>query len=184
MRRVRVDQREHRAADPVVVERRDLVEHRNRLLVQFADPAASILVIDERRRIEPCVEEVGEDPREFGVTDDGLLDVLSAVRGAGLVEVSHIGPQDRDLAAIEVRSDDQLIEAVGLDRALEQPGEGAADLVLLVFVTTAIEVGSGVDAHADVVEVHGPVGAVEDVRSFVDRVETEMIEERNQLGDR
>ena len=148
------------------------------------DPAASILVVDERRRIEPRVEEVGEDPGEFGVTDDGLLDVLRLYEKPACCRYRDVGPQHRDLAAIEVCGDDQPIQTVGLDRALEQPGEGAADLVLLLLVTTAIEVGGVVDAHADVVQVHGPVGAVEHVRSLVDRMETEVIEQRHQVGDR
>ena len=44
------------------------------------------------------------------------------------MHVTDVGPKHGDLTLIEVGCDDQPIQAVGFDGAVEQPGERVADL--------------------------------------------------------
>ena len=119
-------------------------------------------------------------PTSCGWLLEGILDVRLAEGEADLAQVLAVRPHQRRLADVEAGQQDQAVVPVALDRALEQLGErlleGASPVVVQGHV--------GADADPDVVD-EDPVGVeTEGVRALVEGLQPEVVEQREQLGQR
>ena len=175
-----VDQRQERTTDPIVVERRDRIEQLMEIGSASFDGRRPIVRCSVRSPgIELGVEQLDEAASDLGVTHDRLFDVLGAERDRRLTQIPLVEPQQSDLATVEPCRQHQTVEAVGFEPAGHEVDEGQLDLGVL-FVGDR-ERGH---LHTDVVEVHGGGSAHEHRRMLVERRQSEVLERRDQFGDR
>ena len=115
-----------------------------------------------------------------GVAGQRRLDVLLAEREADLAQVAGVGAQDLDLAGSEAGEQHQPIEAVDLDRSVELGDEAALHLILAQ--RGQLDAGWHRDTH--VVQPHRGALEAEPERSLVERPQTELVEQRQHVGQR
>ena len=84
----------------------------------------------------------------------------------------------RDLPDAQAGEQHEAVEAVALDPTVDELDER----VLQRGAPRLVEIGARRDADADVVDVHALGRQPERVRPFVERLQTEVVEQRQQLG--
>ncbi len=90
-----------------------------------------------------------------------------------------VEPQDPDLTDLEPAVEHEMVQLVALDRADHESDERTTQLHALQIVDL---VPAG--AHADLVERHRLAVDVEGDRVFLDRLQPELTEDRDELGER
>ena len=122
----RLDEVQEPAQDAVLVEAGHGVE-------VVAELVGQVEHLDGRaigqRGVEPHREQLHQLAGDGRVGGQGVLDVALAEGRAGLALVLGVGPQHRDLATGQARQQDEAVEAVALDLAPPQAGEGGPQLV-------------------------------------------------------
>jgi hypothetical protein len=172
----RLDERLERPADAVLVETRDRIQRRRQL---FAQLVARLLTIG-RGGIEPGVEQRDQVGHQLRVGVEGVLDVLLAEPEADLAEILGVRADDRHVAGGEAGAEDETVEVV----ALHVAGFEGAERRLQLGAAVLVEVDARWHPHPDVVEEHPLRAGPERVRLLVERLETEVVEEREQLRER
>ena len=132
------------------------------------------------RRVEAGLEQLDEPGRQAAVAGQRVLDVLLAEGEADLAQVLGVGADHRHVASVEPGDDDQAVEPVALDGAAHEADERLDHVGRAAVVEHASSGGS----HADVVEVHPLVADAERVGLLVEGDEAEVVEQRQQLGQR
>jgi hypothetical protein len=130
--------------------------------------------------VEPCFEQLDHETCQEREAGERVLDVTLAEGEPDLVGVLGVAPQHVRLRSGQPGVQHELVEAVGLDRAGEQPFEGRPQLTVAVLV----DLDAGGHAHPDVVDEALLPLDHEPVRVLVDRVEPEVPEHRQQVGER
>ena len=120
-----------------------------------------------------------------GVRDQGVLEVVLRVGGAGLPEVLRDGAQDDDLAPGQVRGQDELVEPVGLGTAVPDRGDGSLEQLAEAVVRAGVPERPLGHAEAEVVDVQGgAVGPLDLERLLVDDLDAHVGEDRQDVGER
>ena len=168
----RVDEAEKCAQRAVVVEARHGVERCMEL--------DGVPVIDSGLWSEPLFEFVHQLSRDGGVAYHGGLDVLLTEGEADLTQVSRIAAHHLHLSGVQTGGEHETVEPVVLhlaeERCLErltQPRNGGL-----------VEHDARWQAHTDVVQVHRGLVEGERERALVERPQTEVVEQRQQVGER
>ena len=123
------------------------------------------------------LDEVGDEPR---VRTEHVLDVRLAEGEADLTQVLAVGADHRHLTGAQTRLEDEAVVPVGLDVAGDEGSEGVLQRAAAGFV----QLHSASDAHADVVEEHPLVVDAERVGALVERLQPEVVEQREQRRER
>ena len=132
-------------------------------------------------RVEARLEQLRRaTPTSCGVAGQRVLDVLLAEGEADLAEVLGVGADHRHVTGVEPGDGDEAVEAVALDGAADEADEGVDHVGRAVAVEHAARRG----AHADVVEVDPLAADAERVGLLVEGDEAEVVEQREQLGQR
>ena len=130
--------------------------------------------------IETGVEQGDELGDETRVGVERVLDVRLAEAEADLPQVLGVRPHDGDLARGEAGPQHEAVEAVALHVAVDERAERRLQLLASVRV----EVDRRGHLDPDVVEEHLLVAGAERVRLLVERLEAQVVEEREQLRQR
>ena len=115
-----------------------------------------------------------------GLARQRVLDVLLTEGEADLAEVLGVGPEHRHITDVEAGDDNEAVEAIALDGATNEADERVDHVGRATCVQHATRWG----ADADVVEVDTLAADAERVGLLVEGDEAEMVEQREQLGQR
>ena len=132
--------------------------------------------------IESRGEQLDELPRDRRVVGQRLLDVRVAQGHADLADVLAVGAQHDHLVPLQLRAEDQAIEAVVLRLAVPDADERLLELLL----DRAEVVLHAIGGEAEVADAHRMRRAerLHFVRHFVQHLETHVLQARHDLGER
>ena len=142
------------------------------MLVELCDERCGRDVAIADGRIEAGLEQVDEQCRDVWVLHQRGFDVGLTEGERCLAEVFGVRPNDLDLAARQAGDQHQAVEAVALDRALEQLPERGLQLGGVVQRHAAAQ------PDADVVQRHRPLAETQRGWPLVQRLQTQLIEQR------
>ena len=116
--------------------------------------------------------------------DEGVLEVVLRVGGAGLAQVLRHGAQHDDLAPGELGREHEPVEAVALGAAVPDRGDGALEEVAQLVVRALLPDGGVGHAQAEVVDVQvDAVGAGHLEGLLVDDLDAHVAEDRQDVGE-
>ena len=175
-----LDQIEEAPQDAVFIEIDDLVEQLGDTL---DDALGRRLAFFGEGRIETDIEQFDQQPGDAGVFGQRRFHVFATEGDAGLAQVLAVGPDDDDLAPVQPGPHHQAVEAVVLDLARPDAGEGFLELFA---VGLDLE---GVAARFFETEIVNPqfvvaVGPVNQMRLLVDRQQPHVFHDGQAIGQR
>ena len=177
------------AQDAVLVEIRDLLERGldpgldlERGVEPGDRPVLPLLRALLPGRVEADLEQLDQHGRDPGVGGERILDIGLAEGGPGLAQIFAIGAQDDDLAPADPGPQHEPVEAVILDPAGPDPGEGLAEYLL---DAVRFEIGAFPVQQAEVVQPHSRrIGPLDLAGMLVLDLEAHVFQHRQRVGER